>query len=46
MTESQTPRRLVRLLHLEDNPRDAEIISHRLNQGGVSCDIVLVNSRE
>ena len=36
----------VRLLHLEDNPRDAELIRHQLETGGLACDIVLVNGKE
>ncbi|MEP6592202.1 MAG: PAS domain S-box protein, partial [Acidobacteriota bacterium] len=39
-------RRPLRILHLEDNPRDAEMVRHRLEAGGVACDIVLVNSKE
>jgi PAS domain S-box-containing protein len=31
---------------LEDNPRDAEIIGHKLAIGGVLCDIALAGSRE
>jgi two-component system cell cycle sensor histidine kinase/response regulator CckA len=37
--------RPLRLLHLEDNPRDAEMIRHRLDVEGVSCDILLVDSK-
>jgi two-component system cell cycle sensor histidine kinase/response regulator CckA len=35
----------IRLLHLEDNPRDAEIIKDRLEVGGIDSDITRVNSR-
>jgi len=38
--------RALRVLHLEDNPRDAEIIRHRLEQAGVACDIVLTNAKQ
>lgn len=38
--------RPIRILHVEDNPRDAEIIRHKLEVEGVSCDIVLAGSRE
>jgi PAS domain S-box-containing protein len=31
---------------LEDNPRDAEIIGHKLAIGGVPCDIALAGSEE
>jgi len=36
----------VRVLHLEDSPRDAEIIRDRLGAEGLVCDIVHVNNRE
>ena len=39
------PSRL-RVLHLEDNPRDAEVVRHKLDVEGVHCDILLVNSKE
>ena len=38
--------RLLRVLHLEDSPRDAEVVRHRLDGAGLSCDIVLVDSRD
>ena len=38
--------RPIRVLHLEDNPHDAELIRHGLEVAGVGCDVVLVNSRE
>jgi PAS domain S-box-containing protein len=31
---------------LEDSPRDAEVIRHQLEQGGVSCHVVLVDSKD
>jgi PAS domain S-box-containing protein len=34
------------VLHLEDSPRDAEIIRHKLEVDGVRCDIVLANSKD
>ena len=37
--------RLLRVLHLEDNPNDAEIIRDRLEREHVPCDIVLTTSR-
>ena len=36
----------LRVLHLEDNPRDAEVVRHRLEEGGLSCDVLLVNSKD
>src|SRR5580658_2430780 len=33
------------LLHLEDNPQDAELVQSMLEQNGVDCDIVLVNNK-
>jgi two-component system cell cycle sensor histidine kinase/response regulator CckA len=36
----------IRVLHLEDSPRDAEIIRHRLDVADIPCDIVLANSRD
>ena len=38
--------RPIRVLHLEDSPRDAEMIRHRLDVEDVSCDIVLANSKD
>jgi len=38
--------RPIRVLHLEDNPRDAELIHDGLEVAGVGCDIVLVNNRD
>jgi PAS domain S-box-containing protein len=35
----------IRLLHLEDNPKDAELIKDRLEVGGIDSDITRVNSR-
>ena len=32
--------RPLRVLHLEDSPRDAEMIRHELDVDGVSCDIL------
>ena len=37
--------RPLRVLHLEDNPRDADIIRDRLEADGVDCDIVRTNSK-
>lgn len=36
---------LIRLLHLEDDPLDAELIQQKLESGGVSCAITWVNNK-
>jgi PAS domain S-box-containing protein len=36
----------LRVLHLEDRPRDAEVIRHKLVAEGVSCDIILVSTQD
>jgi diguanylate cyclase (GGDEF)-like protein/PAS domain S-box-containing protein len=36
----------IRILHLEDHPRDAELIQDKLEVADLACDIVLVDSRE
>jgi PAS domain S-box-containing protein len=36
----------VRVLHLEDSPRDAELIQRKLKIGGLACEIVRVDSKE
>jgi PAS domain S-box-containing protein len=36
----------LRVLHLEDSPRDAEVICHKLEAEGVSCDIMLVSTKD
>src|SRR5580698_3977484 len=38
--------RPLRVLHLEDSLRDAEMVRHRLDLEGVSCDILLANSKD
>ena len=38
--------RTIRVLHLEDDPRDAELIRQKLKAEGLSFDIVWVNGRE
>jgi PAS domain S-box-containing protein len=38
--------RTLRTLHLEDDPRDAEIVRDMLEAGGVACDITRVQTRE
>src|SRR6202521_2844948 len=38
--------RQLRVLHLEDSPRDAEMVRHKLDIEGVSCDILLANSKD
>ncbi len=35
--------RPIRVLHLEDSPRDAEMIRHRLDVEDVACDILVAN---
>src|SRR6185436_5456089 len=35
----------LRVLHLEDNPRDAELIRSSLESGGLECDFILTDSR-
>ena len=35
----------IRLLHLEDSPRDAELIARKLEADGLSCDILRVDSK-
>jgi two-component system sensor histidine kinase/response regulator len=36
----------LRVLHLEDSPRDAEIVRRRLDDGGLVCDIVLASGKD
>src|ERR1700731_1320152 len=36
----------LRVLHLEDSPRDAEMVGHKLDVEGVSCNILLANSKD
>src|SRR6185295_13126720 len=36
----------LRVLHLEDSPRDADVIRHQLEEGGVSCHVLLVDSKD
>ncbi len=38
--------RPLRVLHLEDSPRDAEIIRHRLDLEGLLCSILVANGRD
>ena len=38
-------KRSIRVLHLEDSPRDAELIREHLKLGGLACEIVLANSK-
>jgi PAS domain S-box-containing protein len=38
--------RPIRVLHLEDNPRDAEIIGSRLDVDALPCDIELTSTQE
>ncbi|HKA35816.1 MAG TPA: ATP-binding protein [Thermoanaerobaculia bacterium] len=39
-------RRLVRILHVEDNPRDAELMGETLAEDGIECEILRVEDRE
>lgn len=36
----------IRILHLEDSPRDAEIIRDKLEAEGLACEITLVDGRQ
>ena len=36
----------LRVLHLEDSPRDAEIVRHRLEGDGLSCNILVANGKD
>ncbi len=36
----------IRILHLEDSPRDAELIAGELSAGGLPCAVVLVDSKQ
>jgi hypothetical protein len=38
--------RSIRVLHLVDSPRDAEVIRHRLDVEGIPCDILVANSKD
>jgi DNA-binding NtrC family response regulator len=38
--------RPIRMLHLEDSPRDAELVRHKLEAEGLACHITLVQSRD
>jgi len=38
--------RPLRVLHLEDSPRDAETVRDKLDVEGVPCDIFLANSKD
>ena len=35
----------IRILHLEDDPNDAELVRETLESGGIKCDIVVVERR-
>jgi two-component system, cell cycle sensor histidine kinase and response regulator CckA len=43
---SSSPMPPVRVLHLEDSPRDADIIGHKLTVENVSCEIEVADCRE
>ena len=36
---------MIRILHLDDSPLDAELVEYRLKSGGVDCDITHVDDR-
>jgi len=36
----------LRVLHLEDSPRDAELVRHRLEGDGLSCSILVANGKD
>jgi CheY-like chemotaxis protein len=36
----------LRVLHLEDNPRDAELIRSMFEGEGLACDFIVVDCRE
>jgi diguanylate cyclase (GGDEF)-like protein/PAS domain S-box-containing protein len=38
--------RPLRLLHLEDSPRDAEMVRHKLHSEGLACATVVADSKE
>ena len=38
--------RLVRILHIEDNPRDAELMGEILAEDGIECEIIRVDDRD
>jgi PAS domain S-box-containing protein len=38
--------RLLRVLHLEDSPRDAEIVRHRLHADGLACNILVAKGKD
>lgn len=40
-----TERRVLRILHLEDNPLDAELVQAQLSEGGIACELVRVQAR-
>ena len=39
-------RRAIRILHLEDNPRDADLILRRLKEGDVTAEVVRAGARK
>ena len=46
-TESPAPgEKLVRILHLEENPRDSELMGEILADDGIECEILRVEDRE
>src|SRR6185503_11051244 len=36
----------LRVLHLEDSARDAEIVRHKLDDDGLACNIVVVSGKD
>ena len=44
--QSRRDRRTLRVLNLEDDPLDSELLQARLHQGGISCEFVRVHTRD
>jgi CheY-like chemotaxis protein len=38
--------RSLRVLHLEDSPRDAEMVRHRLDVDGLACNILVASGKD
>lgn len=39
-------KQLIKILHLEDSPADAEVIQDKLASGGLNCEIIVVNNKQ
>jgi PAS domain S-box-containing protein len=44
--QGRRDRRTLRVLNLEDDPLDSELLQARLHQGGISCEFVRVHTRD